>query len=442
MHRNLLLLLLALSLVLTACGGAAQPTVAPTAAVTEPTTAPTVAAQEPTQAPTATVAEPTAEPTTAPEPTAEPTEAAAERPAVKIGVLNPTTGPFTVFGQDVNTGIELYFNSIDNKVGDTPIELAFADTAGDPQQALEQARRLVEQEKVDFLTGIVNSAVVVPVAQFASDQEVPLLIMVGGARVATGPDRSPYVFRTAMANGQQDRPLGWYVASEMGLTRAATFAWDFLVGEERGGAFSSAFTEAGGTVVTQQKPPLGTTDYGPFISQVDPSSIDVAYAFFAGPGAVAFVQQMRQFGLTPNLQLVAPDYFTAGVLQSMGEDAVGLVQGGQYVPALDNPENKAFLELYNVEVGGEPGVYVEEGYLGAAVAAAAIEAVGGDLSDKQAFLDALAAVELDTPAGPFRFDDHGQSVRNVYITRVDNQNGTITHEVLDVIEDVSQDWEP
>jgi len=433
MRRYRLALLLLLSLSLAACGGATQPAVAPTAAVIEPTTASTVAVQEPTQAPTVTVAEPTA----------EPTQASPQQPtSVKIGVLNPTTGSFTVFGKDVNAGIELYFNSIDNKVADTPIELVFADTAGDPQQALEQARRLVEQEKVDFLTGIVNSAVVVPLAQFADQQEVPLLILVGGALAATGPDRSPYVFRTAMANGQQDRPLGWYTASELGLKRAATFAWDFLVGEERAGAFSSAFTEAGGAVVTQQKPPLGTTDYGPFISQVDPSSIDVAYAFFAGPGAVSFVQQMRQFGLTPDLQLVAPDYFTAGVLQPMGEDALGLVQGGQYIPALDNPENKAFLELYNAAVGGEPGVYAEEGYLGAAVAAAAIEAVGGDLSDTQAFLGALAAVELDTPAGPFHFDKNGQSVRNVYITRVVEKDGAITHEVLDVIEGVSQDWKP
>jgi len=362
---------------------------------------------------------------------------------VKIGVLNPTTGALAAFGEWVNSGIELYFDSIDYAVEGASIELVFADTAGDPQQGLEQARRLVEQEGVDLLMGTVNSAVVVPLAQFAGEAEVPFIITVGGATAATGPDSSPFVFRTGMANGQQDRPLGWYTASELGLTRGALFVWDFLVGEERGGAFASGFTEAGGTIVTEQRPPLGTPDYGPYISQLDPTNTDVVYAFFAGPGAIAFVQQMSEFGLLPDLQLVGCDYLTVGVLQAMGDPAEGIVQGMQYAPVLDNPENQAFLALYEAEIGGEPNIYVEEGFLGGLVVATAIEAVGGDLSDMQRFLDALATLEVNGPSGPLRFDEHGQSIRNVYITRVVRANdGSLTYEVLDVIEGVSQGWTP
>lgn len=407
------------ALLLAACGGA-TPAPAETAAPTEPM-----------------------EPTEAPEPTEPPEEEPTEPPVqtVRIGVLNPTSGNLAFSGEQANTGIQLYFDN--NPLEGIDVELIYADTAGDPQQALEQARRLVDQEEVDFLMGLVNSAVAVPLAQFADEEEVPLLIVVAGARAVTGPDRSPYVFRTAMANGQQDRPLGWYVASEMGLTSAATFAWDFLVGVERAGAFSDTFTSAGGTVVTDQKPPLGTTDYGPFISQVRPDQIDVIYAFFAGPGAIGFMQQLQEFGITPSVQVTASGYFTAGVLEGMGANAVGLVQGTQYVPVLDNSENQAFLDVYDSEVGGQPGVYEAEGYLGAEVAARAISAVGGNLEDTQAFLDALAGLEFDGPAGPFRFGDDGQSVRNVYITRVvETADGGVAHEVIDVIEDVSLDWTP
>jgi len=372
------------------------------------------AATEPTELP-ATQVPPATEP-----PQAQPTDTQApEVRAVKIGVLNPTTGGLAFSGEQTNTGIQLYFDN------------------------LEQARRLVDQEGVDFLMGLVNSAVAVPVAQYADEAEIPFLIVVAGARAATGPDRSPYVFRTAMANGQQDAPLGWYTATELGLTRAAIFAWDFLVGEERAGAFAEQFTAAGGTIVTEQKPPLGTTDYGPFISQVDPDAVDVVYAFFAGPGALGFLQQMSEFALLPDLQVTASGYFTAGVLAGMGQNALGLVQGTQYVPALDNPENQTFLQLYQAEVGGQPGVYEAEGYLGAEVAARAIQAVGGDLSDPQAFLNALASLQFDGPAGPFRFGDDGQSVRNVYITRVvEGDDGLVTQEVINVIEGVSLDWTP
>lgn len=359
---------------------------------------------------------------------------------IRIGVLNPTTGPFAVFGEQVNAGTTLYFEGIGNAVGGAPVELVFADTAGDPQQALEQARRLVGEEQVDLLMGIVNSAVVPPLAEFAGQEQVPLVISVGGAQVATGPDRNPYVFRTALVNGQQDRVLGWYTATELDKKRAATFAWDFLVGEERVGGFVETFTAAGGEIVTQQKPPLGTTDYGPFISQVDPTSIDVAYAFFAGPGALAFVQQMRQFGITPNVGLVAPDYFTAGVLQEMDQDALDLVQAGGYSASIDTPENQAFVEAWSAANDVPPGVYSAEGYIGAMVVATAIEAAGGAETD--ALLEALAAIDVTTPAGPLTFDEQGQAVRTVYLTKVESGDDGVAQTIVDQVEDVGQTWTP
>lgn len=415
-------LFLMFTILLVACAGAEQ--------AESPTPEPVV------DEATAVVAEEVAEPTQPVE--AEPT--AGEAASVKIGVLNPTTGSFALFGEQANQGIQLYLDN--HEIDGVEVELVFADTAGDPQQALDQARRLVEQEDVDFLLGLINSAVAVPLAQFADEQQVPLIMAIAGARAATD-GTHPFVFRTAMANGQQDRPLGWYTAAELGKSQAAVFAWDFLVGEERAGAFIDTFTAAGGTVVSHQKPPLGTTDYGPFISQVDPDSVDVAYAFFAGPGAIAFSQQMREFGFTPAIPVVAAGYYTAGVLGAMGATAEGLVQATQWVPSLDTPENRAFLDLYNSQIGGEVGVYVAEGYVSAEVAARAIEAVQGDFSNPQLFLDALANIEFVSPAGPFRFAENGQSVRNVYITEVVlNDDGTPVQQVIATIEDVGLDWEP
>jgi branched-chain amino acid transport system substrate-binding protein len=425
----ILVALLLLALALTACGGAAAP-----------------AEEEPAEEEPAAEAEEEAAEEPEPEEEMEEEEAPAEEEpmepqTVRIGVLNPTTGGLAIFGEQENTGIKLYFDN--SEIENVEVELVFADTAGDPQQALEQARRLVEQENVDFLMGLVNSAVAVPMAQFAGEEEVPFLMVVAGAQAATGPDRSPYVFRTGMANGQQDRPLGWYTATQLGHTQAATFAWDFLVGEERAGGFSETFTAEGGEITLEQKPPLGTTDYGPFISQINPANTEVVYAFFAGPGAISFVQQMREFGFTPDIQVVGSGFLTAGVLEAMGANAVGIVQGAEYTPVLDNPENAAFQELYDVEIGGVAGVYIAEGYLGADVAAQAIAAVGGDMSDKQTFLDALAAVEFDSIAGPFRFGADGQSIRNVYITEVvETGDGGMAQEIVDVIEDVGMDWSP
>jgi branched-chain amino acid transport system substrate-binding protein len=361
----------------------------------------------------------------------------------KVGVINPTTGSFAFFGKEVNTGMRLYFNSIGNRVGGVQIQLVEADTAGDPQQALDQARRLVQQEKVDMLTGVVNSAIVLPVAQFADQAKIPFLVTVGGVVEATGPNRSPWLFRTGFANGQQDRPLGWYAAAKLGIKRAATLAWDFIAGAQHVDAFAETFRAAGGEIVSQQKPPMGTTDFGPYISQIDPNSVQAIFAFVSGPAAISFAQQLRQFGFTPKLTLLAPDFFTAGVLGQMGDAAEGMVQAGGYTPELDNPENRKFVDAYSKETGGEPGVYAEEGWLGAQVIAAAIKEVGTQISDREKLRQAFQNVRLsDTPGGALRFDSRGQAIRDTYITRVVKGSKGLGHQILEVIKDVGQDWQP
>lgn len=370
-------------------------------------------------------------------------ESAASARAVRIGVLNPTSGSLAANGEDVNAGIKLYFDSINYTVNGVAVELSYADTAGNPEQALEQTRRLVEQGNVDFLLGVVSSSVVVPLADFADENQVPLIVAVaGGTPVITGPDRSPYVFRAGITTNQLEAPFGWYVVTEMGHQKATTYAWDFAAGKSRAETFGNAFSAAGGEVVAQNYAPLDTSDFGPFIAQLNRDEIDLVYAFFAGPGAIAFVKQMAEFGITPELQLVGPGFLTeAEILPEMGRSAVGIVSATHYTPAADNAANQRFIELFQASREGLPGTYIESGYLAALIAASAIEAVGGDMSDTQTFLDALQSLEVEGPGGTFSFDERGQGLRNVYIVEVvEDENGNIVHELLDEIEDVSQDW--
>jgi branched-chain amino acid transport system substrate-binding protein len=427
--RKLLILLILVGLVLAGCSGSAIEGVG-----TEPVATEDVA-DEPTAAPAPTEPEMEEE-----EPTAAPT---AEPVNVKIGVLNPQTGGLAAFGAEVDKGIQLYFDSIDYTIDDNiTVELTFADTAASPEQALEQARRLVEQEEVDFLLGIVSSSVAVPLAQYADEAQVPLVVTVaGGTPVITGPDRSPYVFRTSITTGQLEPILGWYTATELGYDRAVVFAPDFSAGHSRAGAFVEAYTAAGGEVVAEIFPPRGTTDYGPFIGQFDPEDVDVIYAYFFGSEAIAFVQQLNEFGVTPGKPVVSPGFLTeAEVLPAMGDAALGIMSATHYAPVLDFDANETFVEINE---GAPPGTYLESGYLGAQVVAEAIAAVEGDLSDPQPFLDALAATDLASPSGPFSFDERGQSVRNLYIIQVvQDEDGDYTHEVIDVIEGITQDWTP
>ena len=227
-----------------------------------------------------------------------------EKSTIKIGVLNPTTGAQTQNGSDVNKGLQLYFDSIGNEVAGHPIQLIFEDDASNPQQGLERARKLIDQDKVDLLMGVVHSGVAVGVAEYAAQREVPYIITCAGANDLTGAERSPYVFRTAETNAQRNLVIGWYAAAKLGYKTAAGFSWDFVAGIEHIDAFTKAFEDAGGTVASSTLTPPPTSDFGPYLSKLDKNGQDAIWAFYASSDAIAFVQQLKQFGFTPDTPVI------------------------------------------------------------------------------------------------------------------------------------------
>ncbi len=374
------------------------------------------------------------------------TTAAASGEPIKIGVLNPLTGPQVHEGSSVNQGFQTYLESIGNQVAGRPIQLIFEDDASNPQQGLERVRKLVERDKVNIITCPVNSGVVLGVAAYAAEKEVPAIVPVSHVDAITGEKRSPYIFRTVESSKQRSVAPAYYVAKKLGLLKAAVFSWDFVVGQEMIADFVKAYEALGGEVVYTQAAPLGTQDFGPYLSTIDKNKIDVIYAFFASPDSIRFVQQLQQFGFTPNIPVVDNGTLTEeGVLPEQGDAALGIMSVTGYSNALDNPENKAFMKLWAEKFNGaRPNWYTFQGWNMAMVLVAGIEGVNGNVEDKEAFLKALQAVKINTPVGPFSFDDRGQAIMDQYsyeVVKLDD--GTLGKKWLgDKWEAVSQDWTP
>ena len=371
--------------------------------------------------------------------------AAATGTPIKIGVLDPTTGAQTLNGTEVNTGIKLYFDSIGNQIAGHPVQLIYEDDASNPQQGLDRARKLVEQDKVDLLMGVVHSGVVAGVAQYAAQMKVPFIITCAGADAMTGAARSPYVFRTAETNSQRNQVNGWYAATKLGYKKAALFSWNFAAGQQQIAAFKKSFEAAGGAVTYSNETPLPTPDFGPYLSKVDKKNVDVIWAFYTSDDAIRFLQQLKQFGYTPGIPIVDQGSLTEDeILPQLGDNALGILGTTCYTSSLDNAVNKTFLGQYDkVASGKKPGWYSYQGYLGAMVAAASIQSLSGDLSNKDAFLKAIGDTKLDGPGGPFAFDDHGQAILNQYIVKVaKDSGGNLYHQVLETFSAVSQNWTP
>ena len=104
---------------------------------------------------------------------------------IRIGVLAPITGPLATPGRDMVDGMKLYWEQAKYTAGGRKVELVMADTTCNPDQALNQARRLVHQEKVHFLIGPLCGHEGPAVAQVSKETGVPLVMDAAGADTIT-----------------------------------------------------------------------------------------------------------------------------------------------------------------------------------------------------------------------------------------------------------------
>lgn len=346
---------------------------------------------------------------------------------VTVGLLVPTSGVYAPLGEDMRQGFELYLEQNEGQLGGREVELEVVDEGETPDTGVPGAQRLI-QEDVAAVVGIVNSATALGVRDAFEEAEVPLVIANAGANAITGERSSDYVWRTSFANGDVAAALGAHAAENCESVFLA--AADYAAGKEATAGFERTFTEAGGTVAGSVFPPFGTTtNYQPFLAQIQQSGADCVYTFFAGAEAVAFTQQFAQFGLKDSIQLYSSGFLTeGGVLQAAGEAATGVETSLHYTDQLDTPRNTEFVEAYRAAYDEAPTVYAVQAY----DAAQALDAAFETGVEGPEVVEGLQAIDtIDSPRGEFGFTEGHGPDQTYYLRRVEQAEGGLVNVVVE-----------
>ena len=129
------------------------------------------------------------------------------------------------------------------------------------------------------------------------------------------------------------------------------------------------------------------------------------------------------------------------LLPGLGDDGIGVLSPYTYSVALNNPENNKFVEKRKKSYKKEATTIMAINYLAADWIVRAINAVNGDVENKEKFMQALQGVELtDSLLGPLKLDKYGQAVTNIYIRRVDKVGRGYQNTVIETYPMVSQFW--
>lgn len=348
---------------------------------------------------------------------------------VKIGLLVPRSGVYKALGDDMKNGFELYVNQNDGKLGGREVQIVVADEGETPETGRAGADKLVKQDRVVAVSGVVSSAVMNAVQDLFENEQVPL---VGSNASPTTLTDAEYIWRTSYINDEPGIALGEYVANNVDGA-VYLLAADYQAGIDEISGFKKSFLPAGGEVAAEKYTPFPTTtNFQPYLANIQKSDAEAAFVFYAGGAAVDFVKQYEQFGLAGEIPLYAPGFLTeGGVLGAQGDAAAGVLTSMNYSADLDNPVNAEFAPAYEEAYGTSPTTYAMASYDAAQVLDKAIEGAGDDLNSETLNAAIAEVGEIESPRGTWRFNDIGTPIQMWYLREVRQVDGGLQNVVID-----------
>lgn len=341
---------------------------------------------------------------------------------IKIGVVTPLSGTYTPIGEQVKMGLDLAAKEINaaGGINGRKINLIYEDEEANPAVATQKAEKLFQVEKVDFLTGTVNSGSTLAVGQVAERNNKLIATSVSFADSITGDKCSPNVFRVNARAGMQSAALAAWVDKEIPKSNIFFIGPDYEMGRSTVSAFKRASTEKGAKDVGEVFAPLDNKDYSPYFGQVRAAKPNVIYTSVAGNDTVRLFSQMEEYGLNKGVTLVgASGTVTSQNMGAIGKSANGFVTGVGYSPKLDNPANKKFVADFQKAYNKLPDLYGADSYGLIYFYKAAVEKAKSTETDK--VRTAMDDLSWQTPQGTkkMRAGDH-QAMQDMFAVRVEN----------------------
>jgi branched-chain amino acid transport system substrate-binding protein len=300
---------------------------------------------------------------------------------IRVGVLLPLSRVMASLGDSTLSGVMFGRKELGGEIDGRPVQLITEDDASDPSLGLSKLRKLVEKDGVDVVIGPVSSAVAAAIRNYIVDAKRLWLNPIAVNDTLAEKECTRYHFRFSAS--------AWQIASPVG-------PW---------GKAKQSFTAAGGTIVGEAYPPLGTSNYAPYFPPIRDARPAFLYVNVIGSDAVAFIKQYAEFGLKP-IKMIGPvSLVSEDVLSAQGEAAAGVYSLSYYTPSYDIPRNRWFAQAYKAFAPSkEPDHFNSAGFDVMQALYGALRAARGDVANKDRLIEWIEQARIDSPRGPLRFD--------------------------------------
>jgi branched-chain amino acid transport system substrate-binding protein len=362
----------------------------------------------------------------------------AQQKSIKIGFVSTFSGPTAVIGNDMRNSFELALDHMGRKMGGLPVEVIYEDDQQKPDVGKQKTEKLIEADKVDFISGYIWSNVLLASLKPVVDSKTFLVIANAGPSQVAGELCSPTVFSTSWQNDQTPQAMGLYM-NQKGVKSVFLIGPNYAAGKDMLAGVASTFK---GKVVGQELTTWPSQlDFSAELSKAKASGAEAVFVFYPGKAGVQFLSQYAQAGLKGSIPLYTAFTIDELSLPLQKDLALGVPGAQQWVNDLPNEANKKFVADYIKKYPGhKPSFYGAQSYDAAQLIASAVAATKGNLSDKAAVQKALEKADFKSVRGAFKFGNNHMPIQNFYLQDVvkDAQGDFVLKTVATIVKD-SQD---
>jgi branched-chain amino acid transport system substrate-binding protein len=354
---------------------------------------------------------------------------AAAADKLKIGFISTLSGPSGVLGKHMKDGADLALANLGGKIGGVDAEFVYGDDQQKPDVGLQVVDKMLKRDKVDFVTGVLFSNVLLAIYPQVVKSNVIFVGPGAGPSQLAGKECTPYFFSASSQSDTVAQALG-QVMTDDGMTDAYVMVPNYNSGRDFVAGFKHNFK---GKIIGEDYTPLGQTDYQTEISRLRDANPKGVFVFYPGGMGIQFLKQYAQAGLdkVPLYSIFTVDETT---IPALGEAAVGRFSTATWSPDLDNPANQKFVSTFRAKYSYMPSVYAAQTYDAINLIDSGVKATKGKVKDKKAVIAAMEKADFASTRGPFKINTNHFPIQNYYKLTVEKAaDGTYASKTLKTV---------
>ena len=330
---------------------------------------------------------------------------------VKIGFITSLSGPAGIIGKHMKDSVELALDHLGRKMGGLDVEVIYGDDQRKPDVGKQLADEMLKKHKVNFVSGIIWSNVMLAVAPTVTGAGTIMVGTNAGPHELAGKMCHELYFTTSWQNDETPEAMGKYM-QDQGLNDVYAMAPNYAAGKDMINGFKRYFK---GRIVDEVYTKLGQQDYQAEITQLRSKNPKAVFAFYPGGMGIQFLRQYDQAGLRGKLPLYTVYTVDEISIPAVKDAAVGIKEARFWSPDLKNAASEKYVSDYKKKYGKLPVFYGAQSYDAIMLIDSAVKATKGDLKDSKALALAMRKANYPSIRGPFQFNVNHHPIQNFYL---------------------------